>query len=550
MLRTGEARPGAVTCHSCGMRGDRVVWLAALAVVLARFPSLLWPLRPDEAGFLLVARAWDPQPDSLYGHYWVDRPPQVIALMRLSDAVGGPYAHRAVGALGCGLLVLVAAAAARELVRTFGPTTTSATAAPEAATAEPRRAAEGRVAAAVAVVTAALVANAEIDAIGTKGELLGIPLVTTACWLALRAVRTRSWLSAFLAGLAAVAALGMKQSLAGGLIFGGVLLLGAGVTGALARRDVVRLGVAAAAGGTVPVAATVAWALDAGVRLETLWYVVVAFRSDASEVIASQSAAGPAARTSLLALVFFGTGMAVVLGWYLVRLPGLLRQVRVPTVAVLAMLVVDVAGVVLSGSFWLPYLFALVPGLALATACVLAEDAVERTPRSWRRISTAVVGVVSVSSVLSLVGWTGQWALGAVPHEVRTGLALREAGKPGDTLVVYGGRADIQWASGMSSPYPYLWSLPMRTLDPGLADLRTLLTGRNPPDWVVTAVEVDTWTETGTRPIERSLLRKYEFVVTACDRYRVFHLNSVNPVRLDVDCRGAQRLVDLDGRPG
>jgi hypothetical protein len=217
----------------------------------------------------------------------------------------------------------------------------------------------------------------------------------------------------------------------------------------------------------------------------------------------------------------------------------------VPTVAVLAMLAADVAGVVLSGSFWLPYLFALVPGLALATACVLTHDGVGDTHRSWPVLTRVVAVVVTFSSVASLVGWTGLWAFGRVPHEVRTGLALREAARPGDTLVVYGGRADIQWASRMPSPYPYLWSLPMRTLDPGLRDLRTLLTGPNPPTWVIEAVRLDAWTEAGTRPIARSLLRKYEFVVTACDRYRVYHLNSVDPIRLDVDCRSPwRRLVD------
>ena len=43
-------------------------------------------------------------------------------------------------------------------------------------------------------------------------------------------------------------------------------------------------------------------------------------------------------------------------------------------------------------------------------------------------------------------------------------------------------------------------------------------------------------TPLGTRPIERSLIRKYEFVVTACDRYRIYHLNTVDPVDVDVDC--------------
>ena len=110
----------------------RVVWSAAAAAFVARFPGLLWPLRPDEAGFLLVARSWHPEPDSVYGHYFVDRPPPIIWLMQATDAIGGAYTHRLVGAVGCALLVLAAAAATREVAR--GP-----------ASSDRRRASGGRV---------------------------------------------------------------------------------------------------------------------------------------------------------------------------------------------------------------------------------------------------------------------------------------------------------------------------------------------------------------------------------------------------------------------
>ena len=125
-----------------------MVWAAAVVAFLARFPSLLWPLRPDEAGFLMVARAWQPEPDSLYGRYWVDRPPPIIWLVQATDRIGGPYAHRLLGALACSLLVLAAAAAAREV-------------AVRAGVLDP--AAVRRLAGWVAVATAALVSNAEID---------------------------------------------------------------------------------------------------------------------------------------------------------------------------------------------------------------------------------------------------------------------------------------------------------------------------------------------------------------------------------------------------
>ena len=167
------------------------MWLAAAAAVLLRAPSLGWPLRPDEAGFLLVARTWHAQPDSVFGHYWVDRPPQVIALLGLTDQVGGPYFHRAVGALLCGLLVIAAAAAASELGRWEGLTDDIEI---------------QRVSRWTAVLAAALVGNAEIDAVAVKGELLGIPLVMWSCWLILRAVRRHSWLAALLAGTAATVA--------------------------------------------------------------------------------------------------------------------------------------------------------------------------------------------------------------------------------------------------------------------------------------------------------------------------------------------------------
>jgi hypothetical protein len=89
-----------------------VVLAAAVAAALLRFPGLLHPLGSDESGFTLVARAWDPGPGTLYGPYWVDRPPTLVGFIRLSDALGGAYFIRVVAALGCAALVVMAAATA------------------------------------------------------------------------------------------------------------------------------------------------------------------------------------------------------------------------------------------------------------------------------------------------------------------------------------------------------------------------------------------------------------------------------------------------------
>lgn len=503
----------------------RTVWVAAGLAFLARFPSLLWPLRPDEAGFLLVARAWHPEPESLYGHYWVDRPPPVIWIMQATDAVGGPYAHRLLGAVGCVLLVLAAAAASREVARRAGVLDDASV---------------RRLAGWVALATAALVGNAQIDPVAAKGELFGIPLVLASCWLALRAVRRVSAGDAFWAGVLAMLAVGMKQSIVGGLVFGAVLLVASVVARQLTGRDGLRCAAAAAAGAALPVLAVVGWAVAAGVRLHTLWYTVVSFRSDANHVIASQSAEGATSRISVLLLVFAGTGMLLVVCCFAVRLRGLLRHDPVPVVAVAVMLGLDLLGVALSGSFWTPYLFVLVPGLSLALAALLAHDHLDRVRH---RVTQAAVVVVALSSVLAMVGWSGGWVVGRVPVEVRTGQAIADAHRPGDRVLVYGGRADIQWASRAQSPYPYLWSLPMRTLDPGLSDLESVLTGDNPPTWFVEATYINTWSELGTRPIERSLIRKYEFIRTACDRYRIYHLNTVEPIDIDVDCTTPYRTI-------
>ncbi len=510
------------------MGNPRVIWLAALAAFLARFPSMLWPLRPDEAGFLLVARSWAPTPDSVYGPYFVDRAPPIIWLVKWSDLVGGPYAHRLVGAVGCSLLVLAAAAAAREVLHWgvgHGP---------EAA---------GRVAGWTALGTAALVANPQIDALSVKGELLGIPFVMAACWLALRSIRLASWRAAFAGGLLAVLAVGMKQSIVGGLVFGATVLLGAFLTGRISRRTFLKLSAAAVTGAAVPVLATVVWAWSAGVRLDTLWYVFAGFRSDADAVLAQQSSAPAQARMLVVLSVVLTTGMALVAAWFLLRLPGLLRRLPVVATATLLMIGVDAAGVVISGSYWLPYLFVLIPGLALALACVQVVGASGGRTSLWTRVTHLVVAVVTVSSVISLAVWTVTWSRGTVPLEYRVGQAIARAARPGDTLVVYGGRADLQWASGLPSTYPYLWSLPMRTLDPGLRDLHDLLTGPQAPSWVVEAASLNAWSELGTRPIERSLLTKYTLVTTACDQYRVYHLNSVDPLRLEVDCDSPWRTI-------
>ena len=97
-----DAMPDArdLTGRLVGSR--RTVAVAALAAFALRLLGLTRPVRADEAGFELVARSWHPSSHSVYGAYFVDKPPPLIALFKVADAVGGPLFIRVVGAVACG----------------------------------------------------------------------------------------------------------------------------------------------------------------------------------------------------------------------------------------------------------------------------------------------------------------------------------------------------------------------------------------------------------------------------------------------------------------
>ena len=64
-------------------------WVLAMAagVCLGWLPFAGRSLSPDEAGYLIVGGQWG-QGSSLYGDYWVDRPPALIAIFEAADALG------------------------------------------------------------------------------------------------------------------------------------------------------------------------------------------------------------------------------------------------------------------------------------------------------------------------------------------------------------------------------------------------------------------------------------------------------------------------------
>ena len=234
--------------------------------------------------------------------------------------------------------------------------------------------------------------------------------------------------------------------------------------------------------------ATLVWARAAGVDLGTVAYAVVGFRADASRVLAEGDSGARVARLGMLALIALAAGIVTVLGGFVVHVRGEWRDDRATTTATAVLLVVEVAGLLAGGSFWRDYLFPLVPVIALCVA-LLAR----RRSRRGSRMR-AVVVLSAASTAISLVVWAAARRLGCArrprgPH--------RRGGRAGGPVRrhAHGLRRPRRRPAQqrLRSPYRFLWSLPMRTLDPDYAELTALLAGPRAPTWVVEWVSFTAW---------------------------------------------------------
>jgi hypothetical protein len=134
------------------------VGLVALLAALWRAPFADRPLSSDEGGFLLVASQWSPG-HSLYGNYWVDRPPLLIFFFGLADGLGGALALRILGIVLVVTSVVLAALVGRLVVRRVDP---------EAA---------GRAELLAALTAAVFLVSPLFGSFEVNGELIAVPLV-------------------------------------------------------------------------------------------------------------------------------------------------------------------------------------------------------------------------------------------------------------------------------------------------------------------------------------------------------------------------------------
>lgn len=412
-------------------------------------------LSPDEGGLLLLASQWSPG-SSLYGDYFVDRPPGLVALAALADAAGGAWALRALGVVAVVAAVLLSGVVGR--------------------LAAPTRPAAPVLAAAVAAL---LTPTPLFGGTVVNGELLGLPFLLGGIAAAIRASTATARAAPAWGALAGAAGAGgalVKQSLLDVFVFAAVLAL-------VSRRVRPVLGVAA---GAVLTVALAVWAASTrGTDPAELWDAVVVFRQEAAAVIARSATDTTPRRLGGLLLALVATGvplLVIVLGRGLRRRPTPgeptaatigTPDLRWPALATLAW---ELAVVLMGGSYWLHYLMGLVPGLVL-----LAAAACQR-PLPGRRALAAAYGVLAVSTAAALV-WV-LWRPVERPERPVTDW-LEGRVQPGDTAVVAFGAPNILQTAGLRSPYSDLWSLPVRVHDPELTNLVTLLRSDARPTWVI-----------------------------------------------------------------
>jgi len=477
-----------------------VVALAAATVVAVRLLFLTQPASPDEAGFLVVGSQWHVGGTSLYGNYWVDRPPLLIGIFRLAGLLGGLPALRVLGALAAAATVVLLASTA---ARAFGPRARGWT----------------------AVVAAALLVTPLVGAQAVNGELLAAPFIALGLRLAVEAVHAddpvASRAAALGTGVAAVLALLVKQNMVDVVVFATVCWLVAWRTRRVTGRSCRDLFALAVTGGVLGYAVVMLWAMAHGTSPLGVYEATYPFRVQAGHVLAAIPGDSADVRLSHLLLSALLTGGPLILLGFLATAR---RARQAPVVwAIVACGVYAGASIFAGGSYWLHYLVQAVPVVALAAGAL----AVSATP-----VIRVLAPVVAASAVVAVVVSLTH----PPPAPGNTvGRALAASAQPGDTVLSAFGDADIPRTAGMSSPYPYLWSLPSRTLDPNMALLRNILAGPEAPTWIVVrgSHTMNRLADAGVQPMIEG---RYRMLATVCGR-QVYLLRDVTRPALDTSGR-------------
>jgi hypothetical protein len=231
------------------------------------------------------------------------------------------------------------------------------------------------------------------------------------------------------------------------------------------------------------------------------------FRLRAAVVLDHGPLTGPDRRVVLLALLGLASGL-LLLGVHTLWHGRTALRSRSP----LAWALTGTAGFELvaligGGNFWPHYALAFIPVLAVS-AGLAARHGWPGWARTRRLIGLVAVSAAVISPLAAVVHGPGKaWEVG---HWIS------QSSRTDDSIVVTYTHPNVVAASGLRPAYPYLWSLPIRTLDPHLATLTSTLEGPNGPTWVVGWDRHDSWGLDHAGQLDRALASHYQLVAHVC----------------------------------
>jgi hypothetical protein len=248
------------------------------------------------------------------------------------------------------------------------------------------------------------------------------------------------------------------------------------------------------------------------------------FRADAAHVIATHSLAAPEARLQTLVTLALVSGLVLLVAQLAVSQWRTLFHPSPLVWAVTGAAAIEVAGVLLGASYWPHYLIGVIPVLALATGLAASRPLPggpppAPTPAQARRGRTGTQLVATLAVLTTVVAApVAAVTVHTYPsHSYRVARWLASSAGDTDTVAVPFTHANVIEASGLSSPYPYSWSLPVRTLDPDLTLLtHTLTSPQGAPTWVVRWDAPHTWGVDPGDHVGHALDSHYREVAVVC----------------------------------
>jgi hypothetical protein len=237
-----------------------------------------------------------------------------------------------------------------------------------------------------------------------------------------------------------------------------------------------RRALAFVAGVAAPLSLAASWQALAGHPAGALPYALFGFRVDAFGGLAAMD--HPLGeRLSRLVDPAVQSALIVVLP---VAVAGVVALRRDPVMAWTAgaWLATGVAAVLAGGSYWPHYLIQLAPAASVLAGVALA------VARAWLRVAVPAAVLTTVVAVN---------AIGVVrvrerpPRQLDLAAAtfVRDHVRTGDTQYVLYARANVLYYVDLPMPYPYAWSLMLRTIPGAIDRLHRLLETDRRPTWIL-----------------------------------------------------------------